>query len=206
MAISRARPGKMTGIVSGRRDHVPVEPADSPSIAGADPPELERRPRPQTRQPIEIEPAQPADAAELTSTQIRAFHDDARRFNPAWSETNPGGPPGYDSQAWQVRMMKRGDYFTIRLGGLIVGGLIAFRIGPTTRNLGRIWVDPEYQSLGVGRTAIEWLHSRLPALTWTLETPAWAVRNHHLYESLGYRKVGARPCPDGFTEFLYERT
>ena len=102
-------------------------------------------------------------------------------------------------------MMKLGSYFAICVDREVVGGMIAFRLGHDCRNLGRIWLDPSVQGRGHGRAAIEWLHDALPTARWSLETPAWAIRNHHLYESLGYRKVGQRPCPDGFVEFLYER-
>lgn len=156
---------------------------------------------------VQLVPARPADADVLVGTQIRAFRDDARRFDPACRQAAPGGPPGYDSTAWQLEMMKRGKYFAIQHFGQVVGGVIAFPIGFGRFNLGRIWIDPAWQGRGIGRAAINLLHDLFPtARAWTLETPAWAIRNHHLYESVGYRKVGERPSPGGFVEILYERT
>jgi GNAT superfamily N-acetyltransferase len=155
---------------------------------------------------VEITLAEPADARTLTEIQIRAFHDDVRRFDGARADDTPSGPPGYDSADWQLEMMKRGRYYAIRQAGRIVGGAIVLPLAGGVYNLGRIWVDPASQGRGIGRAAIHSPHCAFPdARSWTLETPAWAVRNHHLYESLGYVKVGERPCPDGFTEFLYER-
>jgi RimJ/RimL family protein N-acetyltransferase len=150
---------------------------------------------------LDIRPATGADVPALVETQVRAFRDDGRQFHP---EGRQDGPPGYDSAEWQRWIMERGRYFAICSEGRIVGGMIVFEIGQGTMNLGRIWVDLDAQGRGVGRAAIEWLHRNLAAQKWTLETPAWAVRNHHLYESLGYRKVGEREDPD-VPEYLYER-
>jgi GNAT superfamily N-acetyltransferase len=156
--------------------------------------------------PVEIRLATAADIPELVETQMRAFHDDSRRFGLAAGGGEPGGPPGYDSPAWQARMMKVGRYCAIRFEGTIVGGMIVFARGGSRRNLGRIWVDPPFQNMGIGRTAMDYLHRvAAPGCTWTLETPAWAVRNHHVYESMGYRKVGEQATPDGWIEYLYER-
>ena len=156
---------------------------------------------------VRLVPARSLDADVLVGTQIRAFHDDARRFEPGCRQATPGGPPGYDSRAWQLEMMKRGKYFAIEHFGQVVGGAIAFPIGSGRMNLGRIWIDPAWQGRGIGRAAITQLHERFATTrTWALETPAWAVRNHHICESLGYVRVGQRPCPNGFVEYLYERT
>jgi GNAT superfamily N-acetyltransferase len=155
---------------------------------------------------VEIRPAAAADVPHLVETQIRAFHDDSRRFARTVGGGEPGGPPGYDSPEWQTEMMRRGRYFTLRSSGTIAGGMIVFRAGDGSYNLGRIWLDPAFQDLGIGRVAIEYLHEMIgPGCTWTLDTPSWAVRNHHFYESLGYRKVGEEAMPDGWVSWLYRR-
>ncbi|NLL05728.1 MAG: GNAT family N-acetyltransferase [Clostridiaceae bacterium] len=54
-----------------------------------------------------------------------------------------------------------------------------------------IYVLPEYQNLGIGQKAIEYvekIHSC--AVEWVLETPHDLKRNHHLYEKMGYVKTG----------------
>jgi ribosomal protein S18 acetylase RimI-like enzyme len=155
---------------------------------------------------IEIRPATADDVPALVETQIRAFHDDSRRFGLAVDGSEPGGPPGYDSPEWQTQMMRRGRYFTIRNSGTVAGGMIVFRLSTGFYNLGRIWIDPAFQDLGIGRVAIEYLHETIgPGCTWTLDTPSWAVRNHHFYESLGYRRVGEEAMPDGWVSWLYRR-
>jgi GNAT superfamily N-acetyltransferase len=155
---------------------------------------------------VEISPATAGDVPALVETQIRAFHDDARRFGLAVGGGEPGGPPGYDSPAWQAKMMSIGRYYAIRLEGSVIGGMIVFARGAGRLNLGRIWIDPDFQNLGIGRAAIDYLHRVVgPGCVWTLDTPAWAIRNHHVYESTGYRKVGEQATPDGWVEYLYER-
>jgi RimJ/RimL family protein N-acetyltransferase len=155
---------------------------------------------------VEIRLATAADVPALVATQARAFHDDSRRFGLAADGGEPGGPPGYDSPGWQARMMKVGRYYAIRSEGTLVGGMIVFAAGRGRLNLGRIWIDPDHQNLGLGRAAMDYLH-RVVGLgcIWTLETPGWAVRNQHVYESIGYVKVGEQATPDGWVEYLYER-
>lgn len=155
---------------------------------------------------IEVGLATAADVPDLVQTQIRAFHDDARRFGLAVGGGEPGGPPGYDSPDWQTEMMAIGHYYSIRNSGKVVGGMVVFDMGAGTYNLGRIWIDPDFQNRGIGRAAINYLHDEVgPGRTWTLETPAWAIRNHHVYESLGYRKTGEQVMPDGWIDYLYRR-
>jgi len=149
----------------------------------------------------DFERASEIDAKPLTAIQVRTFDDDSRRFAGMAS----GGPPGYDSPEWQVAMMRKAIYYKITEAGEIIGGMIVLPRPHGEYNLGRIYVAPEWQGKGIGRTAIEFLHrSFSDARLWTLETPAWAVRNFHLYEALGYRKVGQRTS-EGLTEYLYER-
>jgi RimJ/RimL family protein N-acetyltransferase len=50
--------------------------------------------------------------------------------------------------------------------------------------------------------AIERAHPA--AMRWTLDTPAYAHRNHHFYEKLGFQKAGEHDV-DGFLLFAYEK-
>lgn len=135
---------------------------------------------------IQLEKATPADAEQLTATQIRAFDEDARRY----PDAPAGGPPGYADVAWLLEKMQRGHTYKILEGGALVGGAIVFRTGPTSCELGRIWVDPPRQGHGIGARAMELLERAFPEATrWTLDTPAWARRNHSFYGHRGYRKL-----------------
>lgn len=138
------------------------------------------------------------DAEKLTEVQIKTFDDDARRF---FGQPN-GGPPGYNSVKWQMMIMRKGIYYKILDANMIIGGIIVFRVKPGHYNLGRIYIDPEYQDKGIGTQAMKFIESTFrDAQKWTLETPKLAYRNHHFYEKLGYVRIG-NDGPDGY---LYEK-
>jgi len=141
--------------------------------------------------------ARPSDADTLAQASERAFHSDIDCGAPGI-----GGPPGYNSAAWQTKMMRLGDYFKIIVGDQIVGGLIVFRKGTRQYELGRIFVDPDFQNQGVGTQAIEFLWQEYPlAKRWTLGTPAWNRRTRHFYKKVGFVEVG----DDGRGGILFER-
>lgn len=86
---------------------------------------------------IQFIKARPSDAEKLAQASKRAFDDDIRYGAPG-----PGGPPGYDSAAWQTKTMRLGDYFKIVADDQIIGGIIVFRKGIREYNLGRIFIEP----------------------------------------------------------------
>ena len=135
---------------------------------------------------ITFERTTPADAAALTGVQTRTFDDDARRFG----GQDCGGPPGYDDVGWQLQIMQRGHYYKILCDGQIVGGIIVFNLGRGHYELGRIYLDPDYQDRGIGTQAMAFIEAAYPqAARWILDTPGWATRNQHFYEKLGYVRV-----------------
>jgi GNAT superfamily N-acetyltransferase len=144
---------------------------------------------------IKFMKAKLADAEKLTEVQIRTFDDDSRRF---FGQPN-GGPPGYNSIRWQLMIMRKGIYYKILEGTKIIGGIIVFIMSPGHYNLGRIYIDPEYQDQGIGTQAMNFIESTFPdAQRWTLGTPKLATRNHHFYEKLGYTRIG-NDGPDGYS-------
>jgi GNAT superfamily N-acetyltransferase len=145
-----------------------------------------------------FEKATPDDAAALTAVQKRTFDDDSQRF----AGQPSGGPPGYDSERWQLMMMIRATaYYKILDDDQIIGGIIVFDKGGGHFELGRIWIAPDYQDRGTGGQAIQFIEQAHPQATrWRLDTPAWAVRNHHFYEKAGYVKIREA---NGF--FFYEK-
>lgn len=137
---------------------------------------------------IRFEKATPADAPALTAVQARTFDDDSRRFG----GQPRGGPPGYDSTAWQIDIMRKATaYYKILSDDQVIGGIILFNFRPGQYELGRIYVDPDFQNRGIGQQAMQFIEDAHPdAVRWTLETPSWATRNHHFYEKVGYVKTG----------------
>ena len=53
----------------------------------------------------------------------------------------------------------------------------------------------------------KFLEAKFPTVRkWTLNTPAWAHRNRHFYEKLGYVKVHEETLEDGGILVFYEKT
>ena len=177
---------------------------------------------------IRFEKARVADAEALTEVQRRTFDDDSNRFG----GLSAGGPPGYDSVDWTLWAIKMGIYYKILagdrresrspggvgdrresrsaggVGDQIIGGVILFDMHQRHFNLGRIFVDPDWQDRGIGTQAIQFIEKTFPYVKrWSLDTPDWAVRNHHFYEKLGYVKVGDE-VPTGLPIrlYLYEKS
>jgi GNAT superfamily N-acetyltransferase len=141
--------------------------------------------------------ARAQDARALAEASKRAFHSDVDCGAPG-----PGGPPGYDSPQWQRRMMGIGDYYTILFEERVVGGFIVFRKAPREYELGRIFVDPDFQNQGIGAQAFEFLWQAYPlAKRWTLGTPAWNRRTRHFYKKVGFEEIGE----DAHEGILFER-
>jgi RimJ/RimL family protein N-acetyltransferase len=146
---------------------------------------------------IQFRKARLGDAETLAQVSKRAFHTDVHYGGPA-----EGGPPGYDSAAWQEKIMRLGDYYAIVLEGQIVGGIIVFRQRTREYEVGRIFVDADLQNQGIGTQAFEFLWKTYPlAKRWTLGTPAWNLRTRHFYKKVGFVEIGE----DGHGGVLLER-
>ncbi len=147
---------------------------------------------------VEFGLARPGDAESLARASERAFHSDIHCGAPGL-----GGPPGYKSAEWQRKMMRWGKYYRISVDGQIVGGFIVFPKEPRCYELGRIFVDPDFQNQGIGTQAFEFLWKTYPlAKKWTLGTPAWNVRTRHFYKKVGFVETGE----DGHGGILLERS
>ena len=141
---------------------------------------------------IRFKKAKPKDAKELAWASWRAFDNDVN-----YGALGKGGPPGYKSERWQSRMIRIGKYYKILDDLRIIGGFVVFEKGNEHYELGRIFIDPDYQNQGIGALAIEFMEKQfLQAKTWTLGTPQWNRRTQHFYEKMGYVKIG-RDGPNG---------
>jgi RimJ/RimL family protein N-acetyltransferase len=147
---------------------------------------------------VHLRKARASDAETLAQASERAFHNDVHYGAPS----PEGGPPGYNSAAWQKRMMRAGEYYTILYGEQIVGGVIVFRKGTREYELGRIFIEPEFQNQGIGTMAFDYLWQTYPlAKRWTLGTPKWNRRTRHFYAKVGFTEIGE----DSHGGVLFER-
>ncbi len=150
---------------------------------------------------LEFRRAVRADAPALVKLQVAAFHHDSVLY----PGVEIGGPPGYDSVEVMQGKIARDDTFSFWLEGQLVGGMVIYDQGNGHYHLDVIFIHPDYHNQGIGSQAIRFLDATYPAARlWTLNTPAWAIRNHHFYEKLGYVKVAESEW-EGFPLFDYER-
>src|SRR5690606_24319573 len=118
----------------------------------------------------------------LVRVQIASFHSDAVYY----PGVEKSGPPGYDSIDTMKRRIAADITYTIRLNGEIAGGIILFEKGPGQMHLDVIFVAPTLHNKGIGSRAMAFLSETFPGMCWTLDTPVYAVRNHHFYEKFGF--------------------
>ena len=150
---------------------------------------------------VTIERSNADEAEELVHVQVASFHSDAI-FYPGVEE---GGPPGYDSIELMRRKITEDIAYTIRANGKIAGGMMLFEKGAGHIHRDVIFVDPALHSKGIGSQAMAFLAHAYPGVRWTLDTPVYAVRNHHFYEKSGFIRVGKNVEPDGFELYAYEK-
>ena len=126
-----------------------------------------------------------SDAPVLTVISKQAFDSDAEV-----GAASPGGPPGYRSVSFHVKMARMNHLFKLAdENGVILGGAILFRRGDTL-NIGRIFVDPQYFRKGYGILMMREIEALYPDVkVFTLDTPAWNTRTNAFYTKLGYTEV-----------------
>ncbi|MBX4147154.1 GNAT family N-acetyltransferase [Paenibacillus lautus] len=133
-----------------------------------------------------LERAMKNDAPKLTEIQKASFNDESKHFN----NNEICGPLGYNSVSWQEEMMQNCEYFKVLYNGEIIGGALIFIESNQVHNLGRIFIDPNYQNQGIGKKVMKEIEGSFPDSTkWWLDTPSWSVKNHHFYIKCGFTKV-----------------
>ena len=86
-------------------------------------------------------------------------------------------------------------FYKIVLGdSQIVGGLLVIvrpELGVGEWHCEGIYIDPDYQNRGIGQEAFRAMYKLHPdVVRWSLDTPEYAVANHHFYERMGFTKTG----------------
>ncbi|GAB0347891.1 hypothetical protein JPSP56_12770 [Staphylococcus pseudintermedius] len=94
-------------------------------------------------------------------------------------------------------------HFTIFLDENIIG---AFEIKEKkdSQHLYKIFISPNKQNNGIGKVVMKMIFEKLTNKNkWTVYTPHKSFRNHHFYESLGFKKYGEAILSDKLTLFKY---
>lgn len=126
-----------------------------------------------------------SDALVLNSISKQAFDSDAEA-----GAASTGGPPGYQSVSFHVKMARMNHLFKLAdENGVIIGGAVLFRQGDTL-NVGRIFIDPQHFRKGYGILMMREIEALYPDVkVFTLDTPAWNTRTNAFYTKLGYAEV-----------------
>ena len=125
-----------------------------------------------------------SDALVLNAISRLAFDSDTEVGAPS-----AGGPPGYMSLKYHMKMAKSGHLFKLTENGLILGGAILFRRGGTL-NIGRIFIDPQHFRKGYGILMMQEIEALFPDVkVFVLDTPVWNTRTNAFYTGLGYSEV-----------------
>ena len=141
--------------------------------------------------------ASTSDALILNCISKQAFDSDVEIGAPS-----AGGPPGYLSLKFHMKMARTDHLYKLVDNGLIVGGAILFPDGDTL-NIGRIFISPEHFHKGYGIYLMQEIESMFPEVrTITLDTPAWNTRTNNFYTKLGYTEIKRS---DEFVYYAKER-
>ena len=126
-----------------------------------------------------------ADAPVLTGISRQAFDSDAEA-----GAASAGGPPGYRSVSFHVRVARTNHLFKLAdENGVILGGAILFRQGDTL-NIGRVFIDPQHFRKGYGIFMMQEIEAMFPDVkAFRLDTPVWNTRTNAFYTRLGYSEV-----------------
>ncbi len=134
---------------------------------------------------IQFMKAGTSDALVLTGISRQAFNSDAEV-----GSTFSGGPPGYQSVPFHVRLARMNHLFKLVDGNrVIIGGAILFRKGDTL-NIGRVFIDPQHFRKGYGLIMMREIENLFPDVkVFSLDTPVWNPRTNAFYTKLGYLEV-----------------
>ena len=76
----------------------------------------------------------------------------------------------------------------------LIGGIIVWILPEGHNILGTIFVDPDFQDMGVGWQTWHFIEETYPETqSWRLATPTWAIKNHHFYRKCGFIEVESDP-------------
>ena len=133
---------------------------------------------------LQLMKAGTSDALVLNAISKHAFDSDTEAGAPS-----AGGPPGYMSLKYHMKMARSGHLYKLTENGLIIGGAILFPDG-NLLNIGRIFVNPDHHRKGYGIQMMQEIEAMFPDIrTFTLDTPAWNIRTNSFYRKLGYTEV-----------------
>lgn len=154
-----------------------------------------------------FEEIEESDIVALTAVMARAFDDDAQKH----LGQERGGPDGYDDGEFFRNWLfgyQESVGFKVMDREAVIGGVIVWVLPDKHNVLGTIFVDPEYQDMGVGERTWRFVEERYSETkSWRLATPTYATKNHHFYTKCGFSEVESDPmipAEEGITIYRKE--
>ncbi len=145
---------------------------------------------------ISIRATIPSEAEELSEIQKAAFKPLYEKYR------DEGNPFLRGSEDILRRLNKFNRHFTILYDGKTVGGIFyrlygkrspTVEIGEGEYYLARVYIDPKYQSKGIGREAIRLCEKEFAdAKYFFVDFPEDMEKNRRCYQSAGYCDTGER--------------
>lgn len=132
---------------------------------------------------IEVLKAEISDAGEINFISHLAFKESYEKYKFC---------PAYEAADEQVSSwIQNSDAYKIMVDGQIKGSIFVINKGDNEFELSIISIHPEFQNMGIATESIKYVEKQYPdANIWILQTPEEETRNIHLYEKLGYVRVG----------------
>lgn len=147
---------------------------------------------------ISFSKASANDAKALVEVQLKAFIVDVNICGE--------GPPGYDSVERQIQLMENHSYYKITDDDKVIGGFYIFHKGKGYYDIVRLFVDPSYQSKGIGSMALKYIEELFDDLEiLELEASDFRPDNHLFYENRGYIKVGQVQYGEDSFSYKYQK-
>lgn len=129
---------------------------------------------------IEFILATQKDILDLIQVQNEAFYVDYLIYG-----SSPEYERSYESMVYDVN---ENMVYKILVDGRLIGDIIVQNQGQGNYALGSLCVIPEFENMGIGKAAIEFVEKSIKdAQHWTAKTPADKRRNNYFYKKAGYR-------------------
>lgn len=139
------------------------------------------------------------DASALYYIQKKAFQEDIERYG------DRADCPANEPLERLKEKILAFDYYALEENNRIVAGAVVRQMDDKIR-LSRIYIEPGYHNLGIGKYLMLQLETLYPnQKTWYLDTPHKNFRNHHFYESLGYVKIKEVALDETLCLWEYEK-
>ena len=137
---------------------------------------------------VRVEKASETDAEAILDIQIKAFAPLLEKYKDY--DTNPANET--IETVFKRINHPNGGFYKIYCEDYLVGAICAFWKGNETQCwISPMFISPDFQGKGIAQQALRLLEDMFPqAVTWELRTIKEEERNCHLYEKMGYHRIG----------------